>query len=523
MRAIKFQHKAQAYQSWLGIGFLILFALLYCLSALISPFWGDNDSWSNLLPVIHFRQSILEQHTLPLYTDLWYGGRAQWANPLWNFLYLPSTIVWLVFPLDWGTRIVFIGHIIFSLLAGRSLASLYLKSENEKVAAGILFTSPILPVLSAGHVEKVMSWGWVLLALYFLLNTKLTPMQRGLAAGLCLGIVPLTGSNYYTFYSVILLFPLVSSFREIKLLYSFCLGSLVGLLHLVSVWEMIGNGRVHAKTFIEAYSVDLWASVMALSTGFSKPLSWETWSPIGILTLCLFGLMLGKKVVAASTSGKSDISAQEIALLFSGIVLLLLATGFAYKNHSWFDLFRVPARALAFVAIVILLFILFNARKAVERSFIRYPTLQFVLLISAVQVVTSAWFIKPQGSDHSPYDKSVQRLANVLIADHAKSVWLSTHHLADMYIHVGLTANHLSLPNVYYGDMGQEIKITGTYCGYSFDHLIAFSPLQTHRIELVADPEWSNTKGEIPVDSLSLVEQVEIDDKILYVYRVICN
>jgi len=63
----------QKYQSWLGILALVLFALLYCWSALDAPFWNDNDTWSNLLPVIHFRHSILDQHTLPLYTDLWYG------------------------------------------------------------------------------------------------------------------------------------------------------------------------------------------------------------------------------------------------------------------------------------------------------------------------------------------------------------------------------------------------------------------------------------------------------------------
>src|SRR6266508_6600759 len=135
MGTTRFENDHQKYQAWLGIVSLVGFSLLYCSSALIAPFWNDNDTWSNLLPVIHFRHSILEQHTLPLYTDLWYGGRAQWANPLWNFLYLPSTIIWLVTPLDWGTRIIFLGHLIFSLLVGRMLAGLFLETELEKISA----------------------------------------------------------------------------------------------------------------------------------------------------------------------------------------------------------------------------------------------------------------------------------------------------------------------------------------------------------------------------------------------------
>jgi hypothetical protein len=92
-----------------------------------------------------------------------------------------------------------------------------------------------------------------------------------------------------------------------------------------------------------------------------------------------------------------------------------------------------------------------------------------------------------------------------------------------MYIHVGLTANHLSLPNVYYGDMGQDIELLGNYCGYSFDHLIVFAPVDKDPIKLEADTEWSNTSGEISLENLSLLEQVKVDDKTLNIYRVNCN
>src|SRR5688500_4153055 len=97
---------------------LTILAFIFCWDALIAPFWSDGDLWSNLLPVVHFRQSILVESTFPLYTTLWYGGHYQWMNPLSSFLYLPATIIWLLFPLDWGTRILMVGHLIFSLYMG---------------------------------------------------------------------------------------------------------------------------------------------------------------------------------------------------------------------------------------------------------------------------------------------------------------------------------------------------------------------------------------------------------------------
>jgi hypothetical protein len=517
------QSEPRRVQPWVGIAVLIAVALLYCSSALMAPFWNGNDTWSNLLPVIHYRQSILEQGRLPLYTDLWYGGREQWANPLWNFLYFPATLVWLALPLDWGTRVVFLGHLLFALFTGRMLATLFLKGEIEKAAAAILFTSPILVALTAGHVEKVMSWGWILLGLYCVLNPGWSSARRGLGSGICLGILALTGSNYYTFYAGILLVPLVVSFRDIKLFSFFSLGASLGLLHLPSVWHLVGQARTHAEVFIDIYSMDLWNGISSLAVGYSMPPSWEKWTPVGVLTLYLFGMILLQKIIKRVNGEKVTATPQEIALLISISILTMLASGLAYRLVSWFDLFRIPARALAFVALGIVLHVVMNIEELVRRTALSEKTARLILLISAVQILAGAWIIRPQGSPFSPYETSVQQLADVLKADHAKSVWLSTRKLDDMYIDVGLTRNHISLPNVYYGDMGQAIPIQGPYCGYSFDHILAPAPVDGAAIELYPSVEWSHTTGEIPVDRLLLLEEVRLGDELLNVYRVICR
>jgi hypothetical protein len=351
----------------------------------------------------------------------------------------------------------------------------------------------------------------------------LTSTQRGLGSGICLGIIPLTGANYYTLYAGILLFPLAFSFKDRKLLFFGLLGALLGLLHVPSIWHMIGHARAHAKVYVEAYSVDLFGIISALATGLSNPLSWETWTPIGIPMICLFGFILSIRIKQLFLEKKKTISSQEASLLISITLLSLLATGIAYRGHSLFDAFRTPARALAFIALGVALVVFINAKEMIAGMILKQNFLRLILFISAVQIAASAWVIRPEGSPHSPYEKSVQYVADLLKADHAKSVWFSAKDLNYMYIHVGLTRNHLALPVVYYGDMGQTIQIKGNHCGYSFDHLLAFAPVEGATYRLDANIEWSNTQGEIPLKNLFLIKQVSLDGDIVNIYRVLCN
>lgn len=497
---------------WIPISLLAALAILYCLPALLSPFWVGNDAWSNLLPVIHYRNSIINQHTFPFFTDLWYGGRLQWQNPLWNFLYLPSTLVWLIMPLDWGTDIVYLGHLIFILLVARKLASLFLGAEIERISAAIILVSPALPAFTAGQSEKILSWGWVLLALYFLLDQNKTMTQRGVVSGLCLGVIPITGSNYYTLYAAILLLPLAASFKNRKLLACLVLGALIGLVHLPSVWYLFGQSRANAGQSIREFSLSFAGILSSLSIGLAKPFGWETWAPIGIPMVYLFF-----RTVFLKVKSKIAFTLSEKSLGLALLVLVLLATSLAYQGHHLMDPFRVPARAVAFIALVVTLFVLM-VRDGREKTNTR-----IFLVASALQVGILSFMIQPYGAAYSPYDPQAQILADVLKSDNAKNAWISMRELNDMYIQVVLTQNGISLPNVYYGDMGQAVKIEGDYCGYSFDHLVTLAPIEGDSIELKADMEWSDTHGRISLNELSLVRRVNINGLTYDVYRVICD
>lgn len=508
------QHK------WIGVCFLIVLAFTYSLSALFSPFWVGNDAWSNLLPVVHFRDSILNNHTLPIFTDLWYGGRAQWANPLWSFLYFPATIIQLIIPLDWGVRIVYLGHLIFILLAGRKLASVFFNTEFERITSAIITASPILPAFTAGQNEKIMSWGWVLLAVYFLFNIKLTAPQRGFRSGFCLGVIPLTGSNYYTLYLGILLFFLVSSYKDIKIFTLFFLGSSIGLLHLPSILHLIGQERGNSFTSINELSISIIGLFSSLSIGIAEPIGWETWAPIGIPLVYVFLNSLILQAKAYITKKQVTITTQQKVLLLTLLPFTLLVTGVAYQLIPALKVFRVPSRVLPFIALAAVLFVFIDIADRKTLKF-RY----YLLSITVLQLCLFSYMIKPYGALYSPYDSQAQHTADILKSDGAKQVWISMENeLNNMYIQASFNRNGLGLPNVYYGDMGQLVRIEGSHCGYSFDHLVTMPPSnETQYIELVADMEWSDTKGKIPLSDLNLVQQVNIHNLTYNIYRVVCK
>lgn len=523
MKQLELRNEARASQikSWVGTIFLIILAFAFSWNSLTAPFVVGGDAWSNLLPIVHYRDSILNNFSFPNDTELWYGGWVQWQNPLWSFLYLPATLIWLIMPLDWGTKIVYVGHLIFSILIAKKLASLFLKSEIEKISVAILLTSPVLPAFTGGHVEKLMSWGWILLAIYFVLDEKKEQPAKGLFSGLCLGIIPLTGSNYYALYSAILLIPLALANNGIKNFKYFLFGSLIGLLHLPSVLHLIGQPRSDPSEWIPFFSSSLSGIFLSLGFGISNgklPIGPETWALIGLPALYLFIKSFSQQVIAFIKEKTEKVKIQ-IALCFSILIFIILATGFAYQGHHLLDTFRVPARAIAFIAVAILIFVLVSLKPA----FIRQFDLNKILWgISAIQVIIFTFLILPQPAPYSPYDPQSQALAKTLKENSAEQVWLSTT-LDEMYIQVVLNQNGIGLPNVYYGDMGQEVKVTGKYCGYSFDSLVTKDQSMLGYIELKSDMNGFQPIGKISLENLFFVKSITIHNQDYSIYKVVCD
>jgi hypothetical protein len=503
------------------VGFSVV-AFIFCFDALRAPFWGDRDLWSNLLPIVHYRQSILVENTFPLYTDLWYGGRYQWMNPLSSFLYLPATIIWLLFPLAWGIRIVMVGHLIFSLYVGWRISNLFLEDYLTRFAAAFLFTSPVFPALYPGHFEKIMAGPWILLGLYYLFDEGRNASKQGLYAGLCLALVALTGANYYVLYAGILFFGIALSRRSFQLIYMMILGTLPGLLHLPSVWHLIGVSR-GVNDFPPEINVLDWPEMLvSIGLGLVRPIEWEKLAVLGIPTVYLFCKFVLQYLVKVFRRIRDSQLPAETALLISILAFSLFATGAIYRYYHLFDTFRVQARAVAFVALGVFLFVLLGVRGEAKSNSSKSRLIHFLLLTSIIQVFIIWWWIRPTGTQNSP--QLASELSAYLESQNAHSVWFSFTELTEMFIDVDLNIHNIALPNPYYGDMGQIVPISGPYCGYSFDYLLSSQVNDAEKASLL----YSNVKigellGVIPQEKLFFVRSFKIAEKNYDLYRIVCS
>ena len=133
---------------------------------------------------------------------------------------------------------------IFILLAGWYLVSLFFDSTSVRFMGAILFAAPMAQPLRAGHIENVFAYPWILLGTSLILDHRKNNFRRGVAAGVCLGVAALAGANYYVFYAIILYTILILSQRDLgRLGVGFMLGALVGLPHVISVLHLVGVSR----------------------------------------------------------------------------------------------------------------------------------------------------------------------------------------------------------------------------------------------------------------------------------------
>jgi hypothetical protein len=497
----------------------------YCFDALHAPFFGgaDTDLLSNLLPVVHYRYSILYDGVLPLHTNLWYGARAQWQNPLWSFLYLPATLVWMAGGLKVGTSILVCGHVIFILLAGWYLAGLFFGSTLAKFMGAILFAAPVAQPLKAGHIENIFAYPWILLGIYFLLDHRKNALKRGVAAGVCLGIAALAGANYYVLYAAIL-FAILILFQgdRCRLVVGFMIGALVGLPHIISVLYLVGVSRGNPVFSIPYYSEPSPLRMFSdffLGIGASQRWGYLALIGVGMVPLLLLSIL---DLLKPSRTSRSVWLNEAAAPLLAFGVFALLASGLAYRGHHLLDTFRVPARALHFAALSLLLFVFLSVRNWAGK---RKTIVFWMLLLSVIQVVFVLSTIRPIGGHWWLNNSGVEEVAAYLSHRNAKSVWVQTTG-TDMLIHIALNIRGIGVPNAYYGDMGQRVVSAGDHCGLSFDYILLPGVSPSERVELKSSvPARQQVEGPSKIDrhNLRYLRDFSVEDELWSLYEVSCT
>ncbi len=148
--------------------FLLLLPVLIYLPGILGwiPFPSESAQYTDLLlahypNAVYLRNSILQEHSIPLWSNLIYSGVPFAANPLSGLWYLPGWIA-LIFPLPAGISIVLALHSVFGTWGFYKL----LKSEGTgdigSIIGGLAFG--LMPKIAAhygaGHVTMLYALAW---------------------------------------------------------------------------------------------------------------------------------------------------------------------------------------------------------------------------------------------------------------------------------------------------------------------------------------------------------------------------
>ncbi len=137
------------------------------------PFPSETAQYTDLLlahypNAVYLRNAILQDHSIPLWSNLIYSGVPFAANPLSGVWYLPGWIA-LIFPLPAGISIVLVMHSVFGTWGFYKLLKSEGAGETGSLIGGIAFG--LMPKIAAhygaGHVTMLyaLSWTpWLLMA-----------------------------------------------------------------------------------------------------------------------------------------------------------------------------------------------------------------------------------------------------------------------------------------------------------------------------------------------------------------------
>ncbi|MFB6186439.1 MAG: hypothetical protein ABEI86_06180, partial [Halobacteriaceae archaeon] len=466
-------------------GILGVFPLILTARAFILPgFPFDGEIFSNLLPALHARHSIANGQ-LPIYTELFYSGRYQFANPLWYGFYPPA---WLLFipgiPLDGAIKFLLAVHLFIT----PGIAYYYSEQEVPWFVAApfaLLWVMPIAAQLNFAHLEKVFAWPWLVLVACQCLPERFRSDSRrdGRIAGIGLGMILLAGGNYYFAYGLALIVIITVTCRAQKFGRGVIEGSIVGVPHLISIAPVLLGGASRPAV---GYTAGVFDVVDLLSGLFVTPMAYvrfvgQGYAVIGLPVLLLTGYGIHYAHRHTNDWWVAGISA-------AGIIGWALATG----NQVLYSLpgvsiLRVSSRATVLVAIAALLLALYGATQ-LTRPKINSEWRQILvvsLLVLSVLVASIAWVNQTQlGYTTSPDEAN--EIAGQLKASDCESVWLASNPswnssaslpVDSTELGFALTKRDIAVRAVHYGAIGQQWTVYNETGQLSFDVLLTGGPL----------------------------------------------
>jgi hypothetical protein len=148
--------------------FLIFLPMVIYLPGILGwiPYPSEAAQYTDLLlahypNAVYLRNAILQEHSIPLWTNLIYSGVPFAANPLSGVWYLPGWIA-LIFPLPAGISIVLGLHSVFGTWGFYKLLKSEGVGDTGSIIGGIAFG--LMPKIAAhygaGHVTMLYALAW---------------------------------------------------------------------------------------------------------------------------------------------------------------------------------------------------------------------------------------------------------------------------------------------------------------------------------------------------------------------------
>jgi len=335
----------------------------------------NNDLNGNIVPLLHFKESIFDYHKFPQWNPYINQGIPIISDPLYGIYNPLISIPILIFPYQSAIKVTYFASLFIACISMFLLLRLYKISNVSSTiialtyASGTYFASRIV----AGHLEKVVSFALLPLFLYCLI--KIMRAKNVLWAGLgaiVISLILFSGDIYnalFCLYSLAAVF-IYSLFKDKKAsFYIFLTGILFLLFSSIKIIPMIELQNYISK-IKEPYIGDLNLLSLILnlflpfddiiskifpsqtvSTGFGW---WESLAFIGpIATLGLIYI-----IKALFTKRGSELS---LLIVLTVLFFLLSTPGSLFNPIRYItyiieplQYFHVPSRILALWGIVIL-------------------------------------------------------------------------------------------------------------------------------------------------------------------------
>ncbi|GEM_PF-2750709 len=138
---------------------------LFFLPFLIKPeilTHRDNDLGRTYMPFFFFIKNTFQHYNqIPLWRPDQMMGETFIGNPLFSVIY-PLNILFIIFPVNYGTIIYLFFHSLIALFSTYLLAKSFNYSKLESIANGILYTFSLklLLHLTAGHITMIAAYSY---------------------------------------------------------------------------------------------------------------------------------------------------------------------------------------------------------------------------------------------------------------------------------------------------------------------------------------------------------------------------